>query len=73
MYPLLFILAIAAAHAVVASYIPSVMRTNQTESVRDYLDKLSFVSNDTLFNQMMGSTIGIDVSHSASPRTERSC
>lgn len=61
MYPLLFLFAIAAAHAVVASYTPSIRRKHQAESVDNFLEKLHRVSNDTLFNDMMGASVGADV------------
>ena len=61
MYPPLFLFAIAAAHAVVASYTPSIRRKHQAESVDNFLEKLHRVSNDTLFNDMMGASVGADV------------
>lgn len=70
MYHLLFFLAIAAAHTVVAGYAPStstsIGRKHQAETVDNFLEKLNRVSNDTLFNLMMGTAIGADVNHSSS-------
>jgi hypothetical protein len=62
MYPLLLILATALAHVVVASYSPSITRKHQSQSVDIFLEKLHRVSNDTLFNKMMGASVGADVS-----------
>ncbi len=70
MLPLLFIFAIAAAHAVVASYTPSIGRTDQAKSVDKFLEKLRRVSNDTLFNEMMGTSIGADVNYRSSQLPE---
>ena len=67
MYPLLFLFAIAAAHAVVASCTPSIRQKHQAESVDNFLEKLHHVANDTLFNQMMGASVGADVGHLTAP------
>ena len=63
MYPLVFLFAIGAAHAVVAGYAPSIRRKHQAESVDNFLEKLHHVANDTLFNEMMGASVGADVNH----------
>ena len=70
MYPLLLILATAIAHVVGASYTSSISRKHQSQSVDDFLEKLHRVSNDTLFNEMMGASIGADVNHRLLPLNE---
>lgn len=63
MYPLFLILATAIAHVVGGSYTSSISRKHQSQSVDSFLEKLHRVSNDTLFNEMMGASIGADVNH----------
>lgn len=71
MYPLFLILATAIVHVVGGSYTSSISRKHQSQSVDSFLEKLHRVSNDTLFNEMMGASIGADVNHRLLLLTER--
>ena len=66
MHPLLFILAVAVTHGLVASHSPSIKRTSNTGAVRDFLEKLLPTSKNALLHELMGPKVGADVSQSSS-------
>ena len=58
----LLLLALAAANGVIASLIPSAKYVDKFADVASYLNSLTPVAKDVLYNQIGGPKIGADVS-----------
>lgn len=58
----LLILAVAVVHGVAVAKSPSIKRTDNTDAVRDYFEKIVPASKDVLLHELMGPKVGADVS-----------
>jgi hypothetical protein len=52
----------AVANGVTAIQVPGIKHTSHTKSVHDYLDRLALTSKNVILQELMGPTVGSDVS-----------
>jgi hypothetical protein len=52
----------AAVNSVTANQVPGIKHTSHTKAVHDYLDRLAPASKNAILHELMGPTVGSDVS-----------
>jgi hypothetical protein len=57
----------AVTNGVTANQVAGIKHTNHTKAVHDYLDRLAPASKNAILHELMGPTVGSDVSSYRSP------